>query len=223
MADERIESGEGDELIARVAQALREPVAVGAGFDQRVMAEVRGLAELQSTGRDVAPIPRSASLPWLVRPKTLRISPLTVLGAAAAIAAVTVLVPQFMSRETRRPTMVAAASSDLPVTAEVATVVPVSSPAPAAARYAVQFVLVAPAAKSVSVAGSFNDWDPAAAPLRRDAGGVWTTQLPLLTGRYTYSFVVDGRQWRADPAAPRSVDDDFGAPSSVLTVGAAHQ
>jgi len=30
---------------------------------------------------------------------------------------------------------------------------------------------------------------------------------------------VDGSRWLADPAAPAARDDEFGTPSSVVTVG----
>ena len=55
---------------------------------------------------------------------------------------------------------------------------------------------------------------------RQAAGGLWTVDIPLAPGRYTYAFVVDGRRFMADPAAPRSVGggDDFGTPTSVVTV-----
>ena len=76
--------------------------------------------------------------------------------------------------------------------------------------------LAAPASR-VSVVGDFNDWDPAATPLRRD-GGAWTVELHLKPGRYHYSFLIDGRRWASDPAEPRVVESDFGAPMSVLTV-----
>ena len=84
----------------------------------------------------------------------------------------------------------------------------------------VQFALVAPGAHTVTVVGDFNDWDPAATPLRPVAGprGVWSVQVPLHPGRHEYAFVVDGRRWMPDPAAPRSGDDDFGTPNSVVTV-----
>jgi hypothetical protein len=49
-------------------------------------------------------------------------------------------------------------------------------------------------------------------------GGVWTVELPLAAGRYSYAFLVDGHRWTPDPAAPRAVGDDFGRPSSVVTV-----
>jgi len=85
----------------------------------------------------------------------------------------------------------------------------------------VQFVLVASDAQSVSLVGDFNDWDPSASPLERGEGGVWSVVLPLRTGQFTYSFLVDGREWRADPAALRAAGEDFGRPSSVLLVARA--
>lgn len=84
----------------------------------------------------------------------------------------------------------------------------------------VRFVLYAPTAKQVAVAGTFNQWDPQAAPLARvDGNGVWTVTLPLPIGQHQYAFVIDGRQWIPDPAAP-AVDDGFGRRNSVLAVGA---
>ncbi len=81
-----------------------------------------------------------------------------------------------------------------------------------------QFVLVAPQAASVSLVGDFNDWDPARSPMQT-AQGVWATALRLSPGRYRYAFLVNGVEWRADPAAPSAKDDEFGTPSSVVTVG----
>jgi hypothetical protein len=83
---------------------------------------------------------------------------------------------------------------------------------------AFQFVLVAPKAASVSLVGDFNDWDPARSPMRT-AHGVWATVVPLAPGRYRYAFLVNGVEWRADPGAPAAIDDEFGTPSSVVTVG----
>jgi hypothetical protein len=83
-----------------------------------------------------------------------------------------------------------------------------------------QFVLVAPQAASVSLVGDFNDWDPARSPMRTAEGrGIWATVVQLAPGRYRYAFLVNGVEWRADPGAPRAMDDEFGTPSSVVTVG----
>jgi hypothetical protein len=81
-----------------------------------------------------------------------------------------------------------------------------------------QFVLVAPQAASVALVGDFNDWDPARSPMQT-AHGVWATVVRLAPGRYRYAFLVNGIEWRADPGAPASKDDEFGTPSSVVTVG----
>jgi predicted carbohydrate-binding protein with CBM48 len=82
-----------------------------------------------------------------------------------------------------------------------------------------QFVLVAPQAASVSLVGDFNDWDPSRAPMHAARGGVWATVVSLPPGRYRYAFLVNGVEWRADPAAPLARDDEFGSPSSVVTIG----
>jgi len=82
----------------------------------------------------------------------------------------------------------------------------------------VRFVLVAPDAKAVSLAGTFNQWDARATPLvRAGANGVWTVSLTLPAGQHQYAFVVDGQRWVPDPGAP-AVDDGFGRRNSVLTL-----
>ncbi|HET8624701.1 MAG TPA: hypothetical protein VFM14_14145 [Gemmatimonadales bacterium] len=82
----------------------------------------------------------------------------------------------------------------------------------------IELRLSAPASQVV-VVGDFNDWDPDATPLRPgNEGGTWRVELRLPPGRYRYTFLVDGRRWVPDPAEPRAADDDFGAPTSVLTV-----
>jgi len=83
----------------------------------------------------------------------------------------------------------------------------------------VRFVFLAPNARSVAVAGDFNNWSLGRTMMRRvSPAGLWSVDVPLAPGRYTYTFVVDGTHWLADPAAPRELADDFGAPSSVLAV-----
>jgi hypothetical protein len=79
--------------------------------------------------------------------------------------------------------------------------------------------LTAPASSRVAVVGDFNDWDPAATPLRLSGSqGLWTVELRLKPGRYHYTFLIDGRRWEGDPSEPRAPESDFGAPVSVLTV-----
>lgn len=82
----------------------------------------------------------------------------------------------------------------------------------------VRLVLLQPDAQSVSVAGDFNGWNPSQTPLERSDGGVWTATIPLKPGRYQYMFVIDGKQWIADPLAVEEATDGFGARNAVLDV-----
>lgn len=93
-----------------------------------------------------------------------------------------------------------------------------AKPAAPASMVTVRFVLVAPDAHNVSLAGTFNQWDPRATPLVRSGpSGVWTATLQLAAGQHLYAFVVDGERWVPDPGAP-AVDDGFGRRNSVLTL-----
>lgn len=82
----------------------------------------------------------------------------------------------------------------------------------------VRFSFLAPSAKSVSIAGSFNRWSPGRDSLTGpDKKGIWTIVLPLPPGRYEYRFVVNGREWVLDPSVP-FVDDGLGDRNSLFTV-----
>jgi Glycogen recognition site of AMP-activated protein kinase len=79
------------------------------------------------------------------------------------------------------------------------------------------FELFAPAAAAVSLAGSFNDWNPTATPMQRQNEGSWTKELMLPSGHYQYRFVMDG-QWMEDPKAKDYVPNPYGGCNSVLHV-----
>ena len=84
----------------------------------------------------------------------------------------------------------------------------------------VQFVLIAPGARSVSLAGDFTEWDPRRLAMARiSPQGIWSVTVRLTRGSHRYCFVVDDDQWVADPTAPLAPDDGFGARSSVVLVG----
>ncbi len=89
---------------------------------------------------------------------------------------------------------------------------------PEVRRDGVHFTFHAPAARSVVIAGSFNQWsvrkDVLAGP---DNNGVWSIILPLPQGRYEYLFYVDRKEWKPDPGTTW-VDDGFGGKNSVLRV-----
>ncbi len=82
----------------------------------------------------------------------------------------------------------------------------------------VRFVCHAPDAKSVQVAGDFNQWragdgEMAPAPL----AGVWQKEVPLPPGRYAYRLIIDGR-WTSDPANPYVESNPYGELNSVVEV-----
>jgi 1,4-alpha-glucan branching enzyme len=71
-------------------------------------------------------------------------------------------------------------------------------------------------AKAVSVAGTFNHWDPKGTPLDRK-GQAWEATIELARGKYEYRFIVDG-QWISDPNALESIPNPYGSRNSVLSV-----
>ncbi|MEX0908672.1 MAG: isoamylase early set domain-containing protein [Gemmatimonadaceae bacterium] len=182
-----------EEFLEQVARPLRDPVEMSAGFEARVMAAARKRED-------------TSVLAWIVRPRVLRLSPLAGLAAAAGIALAVLTLDR--------------AGSDRAATTQVAATLPAAPAAAVDTIKLVQFMLVAPDARTVSVVGDFNDWDTNATPLREAAdAGVWTITVPLAAGRHQYVFMVDGNRWTPDPAAPKAVEDDFGMPNSVITVG----
>jgi hypothetical protein len=186
---------ETEALLERVSDALRrEAVMLDPELDRRVMAAIRR-----------APRGRVRALVgWWLRPRPLAVSPLAGLMVAGAAAIALIVAARSMPLpELHRPAGAAAAArtaSDLRT---------------------VRFVLAAPGAADVALVGDFNGWDAAATRLQPvGSGGVWTVEVPLTPGRHEYAFVVDGHEWRPDPAAPRAVTEDYGSPNSVITVEA---
>jgi predicted carbohydrate-binding protein with CBM48 len=186
-----------DPLIDRVAAELRRPAPASPGFDARVMAAVRA----------APPSLPARTWAWLAEPRAVALSPLGGLALAAGVA-VLVIAGAWGASRVGGPRVAAPATAG-------------SRPAAARTASVVTFVLVAPRAASVALAGDFDGWNAAATPLRRTASGLWSVDVPLAPGRYRYAFVVDGRRFVADPSAPPAVDDDFGQPTSVVTVGGA--
>lgn len=92
--------------------------------------------------------------------------------------------------------------------------VPKERRAPRAKEEKVAFVFKGREAKSVSVAGTFNDWKPEACEA---SDGVWQRWIALRPGRHQYRFIVDGR-WIEDPDNPRKVGDSYGGYNSVVEV-----
>jgi hypothetical protein len=188
---------EGAEALRLLGAVDRTPVVLPESLDARVMETVRRHAAS----------PARRAWRWLTTARDvelrLRVKPWTLsAGALAAAAAVAVIVAR-------------TAVAPRPAVAPVAAV-----RHPGRDSVYVRFVLYAPGAKRVAVAGTFNQWDQQAAPLvRAGASGVWSTTLAIPEGQHQYAFVVDGERWVADPVAP-GVDDGFGRRNSVVAVTA---
>ena len=213
-----IESGDA-EFARRIAGPLRAPESLDASFEARLMARVEAAARAGEGPRADAGIARRA--PAGVRPaagwrrltsaRTIRVSPLAGLALAAGFAGIVALGTAGVVRARVAP----------PAPAPVVAAVPAPvAPAAHDTVRVVQFVLVAPTARQVAVVGDFNDWQRGATPLRRvSTGNLWSVEVPLAPGRHQYAFIVDGSRWVLDPTAPTAVEDDFGTPNSVVTVG----
>ena len=81
----------------------------------------------------------------------------------------------------------------------------------------VRFEFTHPTARTVCVAGTFNDWQATAKPLHPLGGGRWMKETALPAGTYEYCLVVDG-EWMPDPRAQETVPNPFGGRNSLLKV-----
>ncbi len=164
----------------------------GREVDRAVMAVVR--EQQHSAAR------RRSVWRWFVQPQEFRVRP--ALGTAALL-------------------VVVAAATWLVRWRDAGLETPEHTAQPTApATVLVRFEFPAPEARSVSLAGSFNDWNGEATPLvKNPATSVWSVTVRLAPGEHQYLFVIDAEQWVADPRAHAQVDDGFGQKNSVLTVG----
>ncbi len=72
-------------------------------------------------------------------------------------------------------------------------------------------------ASTAYLAGSFNDWAPDKLEML-PSNGKFSVTIELPEGKHSYKFVLDGKQWKADPLNPETEDDSFGGKNSVLNL-----
>jgi hypothetical protein len=82
----------------------------------------------------------------------------------------------------------------------------------------VQFLLRAPSASSVAIAGDFTDWAPNLGMDDSDGDGIWTVRVPMEPGVHEYMFLIDGTRWVTDPNAERYEQDGYGHSNAILAV-----
>ena len=183
-----IEKGSRDDDFAeRIAQPLRAPEVLAPDFEARLMAQAR------------AELAHQRALParknWLTTRRMYALSPLAGLAIAAGIAVIAAAATLGLARRPAPATAVAAAHDTVEL---------------------VRFVFADSSARSVSLVGDFNGWARGKTPLHATArAGVWSVSVPLMRGRHEYAFIVNGKQWVADPLSPAN-RDEFGTESSIL-------
>lgn len=202
-----------DPLVMFIAE-LREPVAVDPGSKRRLMDMVR---------ETPPPVPATITRPGLVRHRSRSVAAIRRMrgdgpraasfGTLATAAGIALL----MAVATREPARTASG----PVRRAVIIGDSVASVASAFrdTLRIVQFILTAPAASRVALAGDFNGWDTRATPLARGTEhGRWSVTLALTPGRHNYAYVVDDTQWVRDPIGTPAEPNELTPPRSVLIV-----
>ena len=75
----------------------------------------------------------------------------------------------------------------------------------------------APEARTVTVAGEFNDWDTGVLPMKKTKDGTWKAKIKLSPGRYEYRIFVDGA-WAEVIPDVEIVPNPFGTYNFVVNV-----
>src|ERR1041385_27163 len=81
----------------------------------------------------------------------------------------------------------------------------------------VRFEFTDSEAVSVSIAGTFNNWQRDTMSLHPAGKGRWVKETLLPVGAYEYCLGVDGR-FRPDPLAPETIPNTFSGRNSILKV-----
>ena len=90
----------------------------------------------------------------------------------------------------------------------------------------VEFRYPSHSAKTVQVAGDWNNWSAGDAEqgevlvglMEKDKKGIWNLTQELPPGRYRYYFLLNETQRILDPANPRVADDPWGGKANLLIV-----
>ncbi|MBI5579527.1 MAG: hypothetical protein HY895_10275 [Deltaproteobacteria bacterium] len=186
------------------------PVSTGWHEDEALLRIARGIRQMPDLEPAVNLLPsimaavRPQKRPWWYRmyrwakaPRSITFSPLQTVPAAVAFAMICIVSILYVRNADNQG--IHARQQD---------------------RVAVVFSVELPTARSVSVIGSFSNWQPHACELKKDNGeGVWTVTLLLPAGRYEYAFLVDGGTILSTPRAGFHQDDGFGNQNNFLVVG----
>ncbi len=82
----------------------------------------------------------------------------------------------------------------------------------------VQFAIEAQPGSDVFVAGTFNNWNPKASPLKDNPdSGHFKAALHIPKGKHEYKFIVN-EVWTMDPNCANWTRNGFGSMNSVLQI-----
>jgi hypothetical protein len=147
---------------------------------------------------------------WLWTPRTVRLRPAWGMAGIAMMALGLSVVSSEMPGLASPAEVMAGGGSD-----EVQMAEQTARTGSDAVLY-VRFQLSATSASSVSLAGTFTDWQPSV-ELAQLTPGHWTALVPLNPGVHDYAFVIDGERWVADPNG-LAVRDAFGGVNSRIAL-----
>ena len=117
------------------------------------------------------------------------------------------------------PSSIALAAATLAGVVNASCAARTAPAAPVVTPDGVRFVLMRSEARSVALAGNFNQWSASSHPLAREKSrGLWTIVVALSPGEHLFMYVVDGTEWISPPFAEDYVDDAFGARNGVVIV-----
>jgi Carbohydrate-binding module 48 (Isoamylase N-terminal domain) len=204
----------GRDPLASLVAELRAPVAVDSASKRRLMELVRQspppASSVDSPAHATPVRSRAVATIRRMRGGSPRIASASTLATAAGIALLMAIGTQERAGTAMSPSRRAVVIGD--------SVASVASAIRDTLRI-VQFMLTAPAASRVALAGDFNGWDPRAIPMARDSrDGRWAVTLALAPGRHSYAYVVDDTQWVRDPAATPAEPNELTPPRSVLII-----
>jgi serine protease AprX len=90
---------------------------------------------------------------------------------------------------------------------------------PHISRKEISFYYYDPAARTVALIGTFNDWQTNEAEMFQIRPGLWEGVLEVpARGTYRYKFLIDRTRWINDPENPLRIEDGFGGFNSLITI-----